>query len=196
MQNNLKRIRLATPKDSSMLRNIYGQYIHTPITFECDLPCQKEFAQRIRDILLSYPYLVGEENGQVIGYAYAHRQMERKAYQWNAELSVYLDESFTSKGWGKRLYSALIDILKLQGVRTVYGGVTLPNSKSEGLHRSLGFTPLGTYHNTGYKCGKWHHVMWFEKPIGSYDKELKPIVPIGEISEKRIQEILYRCVSF
>ena len=86
-----------------------------------------------------------------MGYAYAHRQAERAAYQWNAELSVYLDRSCTSRGLGRRLYGALIDILRLQGIRTVYGCVTVPNEKSEWLHQSLCFRRLGTYRITGYK---------------------------------------------
>lgn len=171
-------IRLARPEDSAGLLAIYGQYIHTPITFECQLPSKTEFAQRIQEIGAQYPYLVCQQGGRLVGYAYAHRQMARQAYQWNAELSVYLDQANTGQGLGKRLYGLLIDILARQGVKTVYGGVTLPNAPSERLHESLGFRQLGVYRNTGYKCGAWHDVAWYEKQIAPYQPSPQPVLPI------------------
>lgn len=182
-------IRFATMDDCKALLEIYSQYIDTPITFECKLPTEQEFAARISDIAKDYPYLVCEANGRIIGYAYAHKHMEREAYQWNAELSVYLDKTFTSKGLGKKLYLALMEILKLQGVKTVYGGVTAPNPKSEGLHTSLGFQILGTYHKTGYKSGKWLDVIWYEKSIATYDSPPKPIVPINQIPREMLDRL-------
>ena len=131
-------IRLARSGDSAALLRIYAQYIDTPVTFEYTLPSENEFAARIGAISAEYPYLVCEEDGETLGYAYAHRQAEREAYQWNAELSVYLDPASTSRGIGARLYRMLLDILLLQGVRTAYALVTLPNRKSERLHASLG----------------------------------------------------------
>ena len=126
------RIRLARPEDSAALLRIYAQYIHSPVTFEYALPTEPEFAARIGRISETYPYLVCEENGGISGYAYAHRQAEREAYQWNAELSVYLDAA-ASRGRGTRLYRMLLDILPLQGVRSAYALVTLPNAASERL---------------------------------------------------------------
>ncbi|MBU9724947.1 GNAT family N-acetyltransferase [Diplocloster modestus] len=184
------KIRLATVSDNQALLKIYAQYIDTPITFECVLPAASEFAVRIAGITRDYPYLVCEEGGKIIGYAYAHRQMEREAYQWNAELSVYIDSAYTSKGLGKKLYLILMEILRLQGIRTVYGGVTVPNVKSERLHLSLGFKPLGTYHHTGYKCGKWYDVTWFEKAIAPYSSNPEPIRPVHEMTEEKINDII------
>ena len=185
-------IRLATIKDSNALLKIYSQYIDTAITFECVLPTEKQFEERIADIIKDYPYLVCEENGEILGYAYAHRHMEREAYQWNAELSIYLDNNFTSKGIGKKLYSILIEILKLQGIKTVYGGVTVPNKKSEKLHLRLGFKSIGIYHNTGYKNGKWLDVEWFEKQIMPYSIKPEPFTPINKIHNEKIQEVIKR----
>ena len=147
-------VRFATPNDSLELLKIYKQYIDTAITFECTLPTEQEFRERIEGIIKEYPYLVCEDDGKIVGYAYAHRHMERGGYGWNAELSVYIDRSFTSKGIGKELYIKLIELLKLQGIKNLYAGITVPNKKSEKLHTSLGFKLLGTYHNTGYKCSK------------------------------------------
>lgn len=89
-------LRLATPMDAPALVGIYGQYIHTPITFEYELPSPREFQDRITHTLEDYPYLVWEENGTPVGYAYAHRFKERAAYQWGAELSVYVAQGHTS----------------------------------------------------------------------------------------------------
>lgn len=183
-------IRLATIKDSKSLLNIYSQYIDTKITFECKLPTEEEFEKRILDITKEYPYLVYEENGEILGYAYAHRQREREAYQWNAELSIYFDKSCTSKGLGKKLYCILIEILKLQGIKTVYGAVTVPNKKSEGLHLGLGFKSLGIFHNTGYKNNEWHDVEWFEKQIAEYNLDPEPFISIRKINEEKIREII------
>ena len=183
-------IRFATPDDSAALLNIYAQYIETSVTFEYVLPSATVFAERIANIAQDYPYLVCEENSKIIGYAYAHRHMERAAYQWNAELSVYLDSSVTSKGLGKKLYRTLMNILKLQNIKTVYGCVTLPNIKSESLHKALGFEVVGIYHNAGFKAGEWHDVIWFEKAIAPYDVSPHPMKPINEIPAEQQQSIL------
>ncbi|MBQ4132137.1 MAG: N-acetyltransferase, partial [Desulfovibrionaceae bacterium] len=99
-------IRFAEPGDSAALLKIYNQYMATPVTFEYVLPSTEEFAERIASISKDYPYLVCEcRDGKVVGYAYAHRALLRAAYQWNAEMSVYLDRNFTSRGLGKRLYA-------------------------------------------------------------------------------------------
>lgn len=183
-------IRFATERDSAALLQIYGQYIGTPITFEYELPTEASFARRIRDIAAVYPYLVCEEDGRIVGYAYAHRQAERSAYQWNAELSVYLDGAYTGRGLGKRLYGILMGLLRLQGVRTVYALVTVPNEKSEGLHRRLGFRHMGTQRSTGYKDGAWRDVAWFEKAIAPYGEDPAPLLPIGQVPAEQTAAIL------
>lgn len=183
-------IRFATERDSAALLHIYRQYIDTPITFEYELPTEAAFARRIRDIAAAYPYLVCEENGRIVGYAYAHRQAERAAYQWNAELSVYLDRAYTGRGIGKRLYGMLMDLLRLQGVRTVYALVTVPNEKSEGLHRAMGFRRMGTQRSTGYKDGAWRDVAWFEKAIAPYGEAPAPLLPIRQVPAEQTAAIL------
>lgn len=187
-------IRFAAPADSQALLKIYAQYVATPVTFEYALPSEQEFSERIINISSEYPYIACEEDGQITGYAYAHRHMERAAYQWNAELSVYLDMTATSKGLGKRLYSMLINILTLQEVRNVYGCVTLPNARSEALHTSLGFRTVGVYSNAGYKNGKWHDVGWFEKSIAAYDSPPSPFVPIRSLPQDSLQNVM-TCAS-
>ena len=183
------KFRFATCKDSKALLAIYGQYMDTPITFEYVLPSEKAFAGRIEDISAVYPYLVCEEAGRVVGYAYAHQLFERAAYQWDAELSIYLDKSAVSRGLGKRMYKMLMEILTMQGVKTVYGIVTVPNEKSERLHERCGFRRMGTLENTGYKDG-WHNVAWFEKSLASCDGKPHPITPVGKLKKEEVDAVL------
>ena len=131
--------RLAVPEDAPALLQIYSEYIHSTITFEYTLPTTEEFAERIRTIAGFYPYIVAEEDGRCMGYAYAHRHMERAAYQWNAELSVYLAKSAVGCGLGGGLYSRLMTLLKAQGILSVFGCVTSPNPPSDRLHKRMGF---------------------------------------------------------
>ena len=184
------RLRFASCNDAGKLLDIYSEYIDTPITFEYTLPSIEEFRERISNIISFYPYIVCEKDDEPIGYAYAHRHMERAAYQWNAELSVYIKKNFTSKGLGKILYSALMEILKLQGIRTVYGCVTVPNEKSEALHTGLGFRQIGIYRNAGYKNGEWRDVRWYEKQIGDYNRKPLSIVSLRTINGDKLEGIL------
>lgn len=184
------KIRFVNESDTLCLLKIYEQYIETPITFEYELPTFKEFKTRIKNIKSEYPYLVCEEDNKIIGYAYADRYKEREAYSWDAELSIYLNKEYTSKGTGKKLYTILIEILKLQGIKNVYGCVTLPNEKSEKLHKSLGFKIAGVFYSTGYKCGKWQDVAYFEKSIANYDLNPMPFLTIDKIKKEKINEIL------
>ena len=119
--------------DVQALLDYYAQYIGAQITFECVLPGLEAFKERIASFQAFYPYIVAEENGRILGYAYAHRHMEREACQWNAELFVYLDRTCTSLGIGTLLVTRLIQILKLQGILKVTSGITQPNEKSDGL---------------------------------------------------------------
>ena len=183
-------IRFATVSDAPALLAIYAQYIDTTITFEYDLPSVEEFAGRIRDISSYYPYLVCETDGNIVGYAYAHRARERTAYDWFLELSIYLDRGCTGQGLGTALYSALMDLLRAQNIKTVMGCVTLPNEKSEALHRTMGFRLVGTSANVGYKNGAWHDVAWFEKAIGAYEPTPSPVVSINDVAPETVATVL------
>ena len=184
-------LRLATVKDAAAMLNIYEQYIDTPITFETELPSEKEFEDRIREITSEYPWIVCEDKkGNILGYAYGHKQLERAAYRWNAELSEYLDKEATSSGIGKRMLIVLLNILKAQGIHTVYSLVTSPNTKSDALHVGCGFRSMGVCKNTGYKNGKWHDVTWYEKTLLQYEDIPDEIIPIVDIKKEMIDGIL------
>ena len=182
--------RLAPENDAAVRLALYSQYIETAITFECQLPSVEEFRQRIHDVLLFYPYLVAEDNGRIVGYAYAHRPMQREAYQWNAELSIYLDQKVTSKGIGTELACKIIALLKLQGIQKVCSGITQPNPKSDGLHAKLGFQLVGTYYNAGFKAGRWYDVSWFQKDIGEHQPQPQNPVALSTLAPERIERIL------
>ena len=183
-------LRQARVSDAPALLAIYAPYVEeTAISFEEPAPTLAEFTARVAGICAEYPYLVAEENGRIVGYAYAHRHKERAAYGWNAELSVYLAPAAQGKGLGKALYGALMAILARQNVRNVYGCVTMPNEKSVALHRSLGFTDAGVWHASGFKHGKWRDVAWFEKTIAPLSVPPEPFVPITALNPDEIASI-------
>jgi L-amino acid N-acyltransferase YncA len=188
------KMRMANENDAEEILRVYAPYINdTVITFEYEIPTINEFKNRIRKISLDYPYLVCTLDEKIIGYAYSYRYKERAAYQWNVELSVYIDNSYLHCGIGKALYSALIEISKLQNIQNIYGGVTYPNKNSEKLHEYFSFKKLGVYHNTGYKFGKWHDVTWFEKSVDEYYGEPRPLLSIKDIDEELLDEITDKC---
>lgn len=189
------KFRLATPEDASALLNIYNQYIDTSITFEYKLPTIEEFQNRIVEYSHMYPYFICENDGKCIGYVYAHRAQERAAYQWNAELSIYLDRNFRKQGLGLILYEMMFEILKLQGVKTLYGLVTTPNPASIKLHEKTGFQLSGIYHNSGYKAGKWCDVLLFEKQINEYEYSPQPIIPFQELDKMKLFEMINKYES-
>jgi phosphinothricin acetyltransferase len=156
-------IRPATEEDSAQILEIYAPFCRDSIiSFETEPPCLDEMRRRIAKTLPDYPWLVSDEDGLILGYAYASKHRERAAYIWSADVSVYVREGRRRGGLGRALYTSLFDILRLQGFRNAVAGITLPNPGSEGLHRAMGFQPVGVYRNIGYKCGGWHDVAWFQ----------------------------------
>lgn len=189
----MRSIRFARDADAERILDIYRPYIlETSITFEEEVPVREEFRNRILTISAEYPYLVCEEEGVVVAYAYAHQYQGRASYRWNAELSVYAEHSAQRKGIGRALYGALLEILRLQGIRNVYALITVPNQNSRALHEAMGFRRLGEYRQTGYKRGKWHDVAIYEKSIGSHAPNPAPLVPVRALDREVLNEILFR----
>lgn len=145
-------IRRAEAADGPALAAVYAPYTETGLTFESPAPTPEEFTARITDTLKGYPFLVCERDGRPVGYAYAHRYRPRAAYDWDAELSVYLEQGCTGRGLGRALYGALLDLLKAQGYVNIYGTVSVPNPPSERLHESMGFRLVYTDLKT---AGSW-----------------------------------------
>ena len=155
-------IRTATDDDAVAVAAIYRPYVEsTVITFEVTPPSEEDMRTRIKTVLARFPWLVAEEAGEVVGYAYASAHRDRAAYQWSVDVAVYLHQDMHRKGIGRRLYSTLFPMLAQQGLVNAYAGITLPNDKSVGLHEALGFTPIGVYRHVGFKMGQWHDVGWW-----------------------------------
>jgi phosphinothricin acetyltransferase len=184
--------RLAAEDDAARLLAVYAPYLATSITFETEIPSEEEFRRRIRDITSFYPYLVCEQDGNVLGYAYAHRQLERAAYRWNAELSVYLAPDARGNGLGETLYRKLIDLLRLQHIQTVYAIVTSPNPRSERLHERMGFVRSGFFREAGFKDGEWHHTSWYDLVIGTPHETPHEIVSLHDLPADAVAQILAR----
>ncbi|HEY1870639.1 MAG TPA: GNAT family N-acetyltransferase [Chitinophagaceae bacterium] len=183
-------IRIATDADALSILDIYAPYIKdTSYTFETEVPTVDSFKERINSYLQNWPWLVCEING-IAGYAYAGRHRERIAYQWSTECSVYVHDNYQREGVGKALYTALIQILKLQGYRNLYAVINLPNDKSVAFHEKLGFEYFATYKNVGYKLGKWKNVGWWELQLNEYSHEPLPPAKFSEIDRKKIDEVL------
>ncbi|MEG0693060.1 MAG: N-acetyltransferase family protein [Oscillospiraceae bacterium] len=184
------KIRFIQKKDSNAVLSIYSPYIlNTAITFEYVVPSIEDFKARIDGITSQFPYVVCEIDGEIAGYAYASKHHERKAYQWNRELSVYIAPPYFGKRIATAFYHCLLELLKLQGYKNVYTLVNTDNEASCRLHHSFGFQEIGLAKNTGYKFEKWHDIATLLKQISKYD--LSPIEPkpINEIEDSLIEKI-------
>jgi phosphinothricin acetyltransferase len=109
--------------------------------------------------------VVLDDDGRVVGYAYGGPYKDRAAYQWSCEVSVYVQLGRQRSGAGRALYAALFARLAERGYRMLVAGMTLPNDASVGLHRAMGFQPIGTYRHIGWKGDAWHDVAWAQRPL-------------------------------
>ncbi|WP_430611993.1 N-acetyltransferase family protein [Enterococcus sp. DIV0876] len=176
-------IRSATTADAKALLAIYTYYVlHTPITFETDVPTTEEFSERIRSISSRYPYLVAEEAGGIVGYAYATAYKGRAAYDWTVEVTVYLDQSAQAKGIGTALYDALEKILIEQHVVNLTACITGGNQQSEGFHQKRGYHRVADFKKVGYKFDQWHDVIWMQKELQEFKGDVPPFLPISDLS--------------
>lgn len=178
-------IRLATEADAEAIQAIYAPYVRdTVISFELEPPDVETMRGRIRKTLDQFPWLVCAEDGFVLAYAYASQHRERPAYQWSADVSVYTRPSAQRRGIGRGLYTALLDLLRLQSYYGAFAGITLPNDASIGLHASMGFQHIGVYPNVGFKFGQWRSVAWMGLALQTPDPN--PPVP------SRLTDVLER----
>ena len=185
-------IRIATPEDAFAIQNIYRYYVdNTAITFELEVPSVEEFQERITKTLERYPYLVAEEDGEVIAYAYAGIFYDRRAYDWSAEMSVYVRHDRRGSGAGGRLYRALESLLAEMGILNLNACIAVALKEDEYLtnasvdfHKHFGYKRVGEFHRCGYKFNRWYNMVWMEKMIGEH-KSLQPEVKLfPEIQDK------------
>jgi L-amino acid N-acyltransferase YncA len=182
-------IRFAEELDAAAIQAIYAPYCESSaVSFETKAPSVEEIVQRIHKISGQFPWIVGERDRRVIGYAYGSRHSERAAYQWSVDATVYVSPSAQRTGLGRALYTSLFRILALQGYYKAYAGITLPNSASVGLHEAMGFKPVGVYRGVGYKLGRWHDVGWWELSLRPESDEPPAPRSIQEIRCSRAVE--------
>jgi L-amino acid N-acyltransferase YncA len=152
--------------DAAACAAIYAPYVRdTSITFELDPPSEAEMAARIGRARATHAWLVAEDDGRVVGYAYGGEYKSRAAYRWSCEVSVYVAPGCHRGGVGAALYTELFDRLAALGLHMAVAGMTLPNEASAALHEKMGFEPVGTYRDIGWKNGSWHDVAWVQRPL-------------------------------
>lgn len=186
-------IRTANLDDAAALLAIYAPYVEqTAITFEYEVPSLEEFRGRIAHTLRRYPYLVAEENSEILGYAYTGPFGERAAYSWAVETSIYLRQDVRGKGLGKRLYQVLEDVSRAQHVQSLYACIAYPDaddahlsSNSVAFHTHLGYATVGRFPHCGYKFGAWYNMAWMEKTLGDHAVPPAAFVPFPELGEKQ-----------
>ena len=169
-------IRSANPEDAKELLKIYAYYVtDTAISFETEVPSEEKFKLRIEEVLKSYPFIVACKDDEIMGYAYLHSFVGRKAYELSAETTIYLNPDKKKMGIGKKLYSVLEDIAKAQNITNLYSCIGYVDKEDEYLnnnsvqfHEHIGFRMVGKFENCGHKFGRWYHMVWMEKIIGEH----------------------------
>jgi L-amino acid N-acyltransferase YncA len=171
-------LRPAESGDAEAIAAIYAPIVReTFISFETEPPSPEIIAERIGMTQWRHPRLVATDGRQVLGYAYAGEHRQRAAYQWSVDVTAYISEAARGRGVGRRLYGALIPILRAQGFRSAFAGIVLPNDPSVGLHEAVGFEPLGVYREVGHKLGAWRDVGWWR--LGLADDDQPPAEPLS-----------------
>jgi phosphinothricin acetyltransferase len=174
-------IRSAIPAlDAAPCAAVYEGFVRdTAISFEESAPTADELAARIERISRTHPWLVAEDGGRVIGFAYGSPHRDRAAYRWAADVSVYIEPASHGRGVGRALYSALFDLLRGQRLLIACAGISLPNDASVALHESFGFVPVGVYRGIGYKAGAWTDVGWWQLELArpAADPPPEPLAP-------------------
>ena len=198
MEKNKIRIRVASENDAEAILAIYASYVvKTAITFEYEVPTLEEFRGRIHNTLQKYPYLVAEQDGKILGYAYVGPFHARAAYDWAVETSIYVDENLKHSGVGGRLNRALEAVLKAMGILNMEACIGVPEVEDEHLtrnsveyHTHIGYRLVGEFYKCGYKFGRWYNMVWMEKMIGEHKDEMSAPVWFPELPEKDLQELL------
>lgn len=177
------RIRVATADDAEAIAAIYAPHVtRGTASFEEKAPAAEDIQARIADIVHDFPWLVADEGGKVLGYAYADRFRTRSAYRWAVETTVYVADGAQRRGVGRLLYGALLDILRRQGFTQAIAAISLPNDASVKLHELAGFRRAGVYRQVGWKLGHWVDVGLWQAQLrdpGHPPPEPRPFSEVG-----------------
>ena len=162
----MANIRLATTGDAASVAAIYAPFCEgSVVSFEEVAPAAGEMANRIATVTAQRPWIVLEDDGAVVGYAYATPHNERRAYRWSVNTAIYVSRTHHRRGAGRALYATLFELLRFLGYYKAAAGITLPNAASVGLHEAVGFELMGVYRDIGYKLGSWRDVAWYQAQI-------------------------------
>ena len=156
-------IRSATAGDAQAICGIYNPHIrNTIVSFEeIEVPISA-MAERITGVMQSFPWMVGEQNGAIVGFAYAGSFSERSAYRHSVFSTIYVGDQAQRMGIGTLLYTALLEQLRTPQIHTVLGGIALPNAASVALHGKCGFKKVGHLEAVGFKFGRWIDVGYWQ----------------------------------
>lgn len=169
-------IRPVRPDDFDFVAALTNRYIAgTSIHFGTEPVTAAELREPWLAHRARYPFFIGEADGRPVGYAKAGQFRTRAAYDWSAEVGIYLDQSCHGRGWGKALYAHLIDACRAVGFHSLIGGITLPNPASIRLHEALGFKHVGTFDRIGWKFGAWHPVAFYQLMLGEASHAPTPL---------------------
>ena len=186
-------IRIAREADLPQILAIYAPYVtDTTFSFEYEVPALEIFAQRFQSITAQFPWLVWEENGMVLGYAYAYAPFARAAYQWCCEPSIYLTPQAQGRGIGRKLYTVLEALLTMQGYQLSYAIITSENLTSLAFHKAMGYSFLADFPGCGYKHGRCLGITWLQKRLNAVEMPSNAPVNVANIvkSDRNFTEIL------
>ncbi|MCF0131736.1 MAG: N-acetyltransferase family protein [Pseudobutyrivibrio sp.] len=178
------RIEKVQVEDAAKLLEIYGYYVaNTAISFEYEIPTLEEFQNRIKTISEKYPYIMAvDEDGTILGYAYATAFKGRRAYDWSVESTIYIRKESRRLGLGRILYTTLEQQLTDMGILNMNACIALPKGEDPHLtddsirfHKNLGFIEVGVFHDSGFKFNTWYDMIWMEKMLGSHSDEPQPV---------------------
>lgn len=176
-------IRLATLDDLPAildLSNFYARTTHS--NFAVEPETIDSWRESFIETSERHPWLVADgEGGSFLGFAKSSPWKGRCAYDWSAEVTVYVQPEHHGRGIGRALYRRLIDILRAQGYRTAMGGIAQPNEPSIRLHESLGFRKVGHFERIGYKFGQWWDVGYWEIVLDGSDTSPNQIKPVCDV---------------
>lgn len=177
-------IRVATADDAGAMHAIYAPHVLDGVaTFETRLPGVEVMRERVTARLDVYPWLVWEEAGEILAYACAGRFRERAAYDWIAETSIYVHPAAQRRGIARRLYGALLDAMRMQGICQAAGVVTLPGPASVAAHEAMGFVAAGVWRQAGYKLGRWWDVGVWQKALAAPADPPAPVTPFRALRQ-------------
>lgn len=177
------KLRTATLDDAAAIAEVYAPYVTaSAVSFETEAPSADQIRGRMAECEGRYPWLAAEdEQGRLLGYAYATAFRPRPAYRFAVETSVYLRAEVQGRGLGRRLYEPLLAILERQGYAQAIAAITLPNAASVALHERLGFTPAGQYRQVGWKMGEWHDVGLWQRALAPPRSPPAEPLPLSEV---------------